>query len=87
MIHKFISAIKNTFKNLDKLALSILKKGLSFCFILSTFSAIILFAYECFTLNPITFQIGLILFKASTTFSMAFVICAIATDTIKKQII
>lgn len=87
MIHKFITMIKNAFKNLDKMALYILKKGLSFCFLLSTFSAIVLLAYECFALNPIIFQVGLILFKASITFAISFVICAIASDTIKKQII
>lgn len=86
MINNFYSNIKNVIKNLDKKAVNILKKGLLFCFFLSILSTIILITYQ---LNnfPITFKIGINLFKASLIFATEFIICAIAVDRIKKQII
>ena len=87
MINKFICMIKQTFINLDKKAIHIMKKGLIFCIVLSSFSLIILLAYEYFSLNPFVFKLGLGLFKSSIIFAISFIICAIATDTIKKQII
>ncbi len=87
MINNFVSMIKDTFVNLDKTALHILKHGLFFCFILCLVSLFILLLYKFFTLSYLMFYIGLSIFKVSIIFSIEFIICAIAADKIKKQII
>ena len=87
MIKKFFLMIKNIFKGLDKTALHILKKGLSFCFIICIVSMIVLFVYHFVSNNPLIFEIGITLFKSSIIFAIEFIICAIAADKIKKQIV
>ena len=87
MITKFILMIKSIFKELDKKAIIILKHGLQFCAILCLISITLLIAYQSFYLNPLFFHIGLLLFKTSTIFSIEFIICAIAVDKIKNQIV
>ena len=87
MINNFISMIKNTFYNLDKTALHILKLGLKFCFILCIISIFVLLSYHFISLNLILFEIGLSLFKFSLIFAIEFIMCAIAADKIKKQLI
>ena len=87
MINKFFLHIKNVFKNLDKTALHILKRGLFFCSIICIISIIILFIYQFFANNLLMFEIGFTLFKCSLIFAIEFVICAIAADKIKKQLI
>ena len=87
MIKKFFLMIKNIFKGLDKTALHILKNGLSFCFIICIISIIVLFVYHFVSKNPLIFEIGITLFKSSIIFAIEFVICAIAADKIKKQIV
>ena len=86
MIRKFFSMIHNIFKNLDKTAIHILKKGLIFCSILCIISIIILFIYNIIG-NPFIFDLGLTMFRASIIFAIEFVICAVAADKIKKQLI
>ena len=87
MINKIFLRIKNIFKSLDKTALHILKRGLLFCSIICIISIIILFIYQFFANNLLMFEIGFTLFKCSLIFAIEFVICAIAADKIKKQII
>ena len=86
MSKKIFSQIKEIFKNLDKKAIYILKKGLKFCFILTIVSAIILVFYK-FNRESYIFEIGFTMFRASIIFAIEFVICAIAVDKIKKQLI
>ncbi len=87
MITSFISMIKNIFKKLDKTALCVLKHGLHFCFYLCLISTIVLFVYLSFKLNPFVFDLGFMLFKLSIIFAIEFIICAIAADKIKKQLV
>ena len=86
MLHKFFSIIKDTFFNLDKIALHILKNGLYFCAFLCIISILVLLVYNFFLVNPLIFEIGLTLFKTSIIFAIEFIICAIAADKIKNQI-
>ena len=87
MIKKFFLNIKKIFKNLDKTALHILKNGLFFCFAICIVSILLLLVYQFFIDNLLIFEIGFTLFKCSLIFAIEFIVCAIAADTIKKQII
>ena len=82
-----INNIINSFKNLDKLVKKIMKIGLKFCSILGMISLIILVTYNLSFTIPIVFTIGLILFKLSLIFGVEFIICGLAADRIKKQML
>ncbi len=77
--------IKNLLKNIDKLDLKIMKKGLKFCFAISILAAILLIYYLTFN-NLFLYNLGLALFKASTYFGIEFIVCGIVVDSIKKGI-
>ncbi len=79
--------IFNSFKNLDKLTMVIMKNGLVFCFILSIISLIVLITYDLSFTSPFLYTVGLGLFKLSLIFGIEFIICGLAVDGIKKQII
>ena len=81
-----LKIIKNSYKNLDKLAKVIMKQGLRFCSSLGMIALIILVTYNLSFTIPILYSIGLILFKLSLIFGVEFIICGFATDRIKKQI-
>lgn len=83
MINNFI---KN-FKNLDKLAIKIIKTGLKFCCILCIISLSILITYNLSITTPILYSIGFILFKLSLIFGVEFIICGFVADKIKNQLI
>ena len=83
MIKKYI----NSFKNLEKLTCTIMKKGFKFCFFISLISCIILFTYISFSLDPFIYYIGLSIFKLSLYFMVEFIICGFVVDNIKKQVI
>ena len=87
MIKNFFSNIKNTFKGLDKTALHILKRGLQFCTVLCIISVILIFIFQFLITNPLMFELSLTIFKASIIFAIEFIICAVAADKIKKQIV
>lgn len=82
-----IKFIKEKIKNLESLVKKIMKYGFYFSFFLCMISASILFTYETFYAIPDLYYIGLSLFKTSLTFAISFFICALAVDSIKKQII
>lgn len=82
-----INNIINSFKNLDKLVKQIMKIGLEFCSVLGMISLIILVTYNLSFTIPIVFTIGLILFKLSLIFGVEFIICGLAADRIKKQML
>lgn len=79
--------IINSFKSLDKLIKKIMKIGLNFCSVLGLFSLIILVTYNITFTIPIVFTIGFVLFKLSLIFGVEFIICGLAVDGIKKQLI
>ena len=80
-----IKKIINNYKNIDKIAIKILKKGLMFCFALCIASVLILLTYEVFNKSPNTYYIGIGIFKLSLTFAVEFIICALSVDLIKKE--
>lgn len=75
-----ITNIKIENSNTQKLV----KKGILFSFLLTIISTFILLIYHLFYANPITFYIGISLFKSSLFFLCFFIIFGIAFDTINK---
>ena len=82
-----IKSIINTFNNLDLQVKIIMKYGMLFSLLFCLFSTLILYTYHKLYTIPIVFTAGTILFKTSIMFFSVFIICGIAFDTIKKQII
>ena len=76
----------DTLKNLDKLTFKIMKNGLKFCFAICILSTLILLFYNFFALSPLTYYIGLSLFRISIIFSIEFIICGLVADGIKNGI-
>lgn len=83
MIKKTINKIKCIEKNILKIMFS----GFKISFIIGLLSAIILLTYIINPLSPILYNSGLILFKTSLTFAVAFFVCALVVDNVKKQMI
>ena len=77
--------IINKFNYMDDKTKKILKYGLYFSLIICTLSLLILLTYHFFT-NPNLYYAGLSVFKLSLFFTVEFIICAFAIDTIKQQI-
>lgn len=73
------------FKNMDTSISKVLFNGLKFCFVLILISALLLSIYHSIH-NLDLFYIGISIFKSSLFFIAFFAICAIAIDTIKKDI-
>lgn len=82
-----ITNIINLFKNLDKKTFSIMKKGITFSFIVTIISSLILLTYILLIKQPQLYYIGLALLKLSLFFIIDFIICGIVVENIKKQII
>ena len=72
-------------RNVDNSILKVLYNGLKFCLILALLSAFILSIYHTVH-NPDIFYIGISLFKSSLFYIAFFIICAVAIDTIKKDV-
>ena len=79
--------IIDNFKNLEKKAKTIMKKGLEFCSILCIISLVILITYNFSFTTPILFIIGLSIFKLSLIFGIEFIICGFVDDKVKKQLV
>ncbi len=72
-------------KSIDNSILKVLYNGLKFCLTLALLATFILSIYHTVH-NPDIFYIGISLFKSTLFFIVFFVICAIAIDTIKKDV-
>lgn len=81
-----VKNIIDNFKNLEEITHRIIRKGLSFCFILCIIATTILLTYTIFSLSPNTYYIGLALFKLSTYFMIDFIVCGFVVDNINKQL-
>lgn len=77
----------NKFKNMDIKVKNIMKYGFTFSLLFCLFSILILYTYHQLYTVPLIFTVGTILFKTSLMFFVDFLICGIAFDTIKKQVI
>lgn len=84
---KFFKQCLESFKSLEKKTRIIIKNGISFCFLLCIVSCFVLLTYTFVSTNPITYYIGLALFKLSLYFMLEFVICGFVVDGIKNKAI
>ncbi len=71
------------FKNMDKQVHKLYLNGLKFCLVLMLLSIFILTLYLSVH-NPYIFYIGISLVKTSLFYTVFFIICALAIDTIKN---
>ena len=85
MIH-IINKLKDTFENIDKKNLNIMKKGLKFCFGILILSISILLTYLIFVKHIFVYQLGLLVFELSLYFAIDFIVAGVVVDTIRKQI-
>ncbi len=83
----FINTLLNKIKNLDLKVVKLMNIGMFISFLIALISIATLITYEVFYSLPSLFYIGISLFKSALTFGIMFFICAIAFDTIKKEII
>lgn len=77
--------IINKFNSMEEKTKKILKYGIYFSVFVCAISVFILLAYH-FNPAPDLFYIGLEVFKLGLFFIVEFIICALAIDTIKKQV-
>lgn len=82
-----IDKMKHTFQKLETQTKTIMKNGIQFCFFLCIISLIVLLTYDFIVENPLLFDIGILLFKMSSFFSIEFLICGIVVDSLKKNLI
>ncbi len=82
-----INFIVNKFKNLDLKVKNIMKCGFIFSLLFCFISILVLYTYHTTYTIPLIFTVGTILFRTSLMFFVDFIICGIAFDTIKKQMI
>lgn len=80
-----IKIIKDKFNSMDKKVKKILKYGIYFSMFVCIMSGVPLVTYHL-NLNPDLYYIGLSVFKLGLFFIVEFIICALAIDTIKKQV-
>ena len=81
-----IEKIKQTFKDLDKKDLKIMKNGLKFCFFILMVSISILVTYLFFIHNVFVYQIGILVFQLSLYFAIDFIVVGLIVDSIQKQL-
>lgn len=79
--------IINDLKNIEKPILKVMIKGFKFSFLVCLIAFTILIVHNQYPYSHIVYDSGILLFKTGLMFAVEFVICAIATDTIKKQMI
>ena len=75
----------SNFKKINSSILKVLYNGLKFCFVLALFATFILSLYHSIH-NIDLFVLGISLLKSSLFFTVFFIICSIAIDTIKKDL-
>lgn len=80
-----VKMIKEKFLSMDKKVKQIMKYGFGFSFGVCMLAVALLISYVAYP-SPDLYYIGLSVFQLSLFFAVEFIICAIAIDTIKKQI-
>ena len=71
------------FKKMDDKIISIIKYGIKFSFCITIIATLILLTYDFLYTIPITYYIGLSLFKTSLFFICFFIICGFSFNKIK----
>ena len=79
-----MKSIISNLKHIDSSINRVCNNGLKFCFVLSLIATFILSIYLSIH-NPNLFYIGISILKSALFFMVFFIICTIATDTIKKD--
>lgn len=79
-----IKLIKEKLMNLEKPVKKIMKYGFMFSFLVCIVAMFLLLSYDYYNI-PDLYYIGLSVFQLSLFFTVEFIICGIAIDTIKKQ--
>ena len=74
------------FKNMDAKIVSIIKAGVKFSFGISIIASLILLTYDFLYTVPITYYIGISLFKTSLFFICFFIICGFSFNKIKLDL-
>ena len=74
------------FKSMDAKVVTIIKSGIKFSFGISIIASLILLTYELLYTTPITYYIGISLFKASLFFISFFIICGCSFSKIKLDL-
>ncbi len=74
------------FKNMDAKIISIIKSGIKFSFYISLIASLILLTYDFLYTTPITYYIGISLFRASLFFISFFIICGFSFNKIKLDL-
>ncbi|MCI8482561.1 MAG: hypothetical protein HFJ27_05920 [Clostridia bacterium] len=80
-----IKLLKDKFNSMEEKIKKIMKHGFIFSFLVCMLGIGLLLAYDL-NANLDLYYIGLSVFRLSLFFSVEFLICGIAIDTIKKQI-
>ena len=86
MYMQVIENFKSVLKNLDDKNKRILKYGLSFCFMITIISVIILITYLFFVHIHIIYEIGILIFQISLYYCVFFIASAITVDEINKNV-
>lgn len=80
-----IKLLVNQFNQMDQKIKKIMHYGFLFSFVVCLISLGILYTYSV-NFSPELYYIGLSVFRLSLFFAVEFIVCALATDTIKNQI-
>lgn len=80
-----IRVLVDKFRSMEEKVKKIMNYGFLFSFIVCMISIGLLIAYELNS-NIELYYVGLSVFRLSLFFAVEFLICALAIDTIKKQI-
>lgn len=78
MIHKL--------KDLDKAVIKIMESGILSGIWVCMISVVLLLTYQFLYHSPNLYEIGLQTFRTGLLFIVAFIICGVGVDTIKKEI-
>lgn len=81
-----MNMIFNVFNNMDSKIKKILKYGFRFSFLVSVF-AVVLLLFDNVLNYPDLYYISILVFRLGLFFLVEFIVCAIAVDTIKRQIL
>ena len=74
------------FKNMDAKIVNIIKTGIKFSFGISIIASLILLTYDFLYTVPITYYIGISLFRTSLFFISFFIICGLSFHKIKLDL-
>ncbi len=83
----FIKTIKNTFFELDKKIIKILKYGLWFCFVIAFLGSSILFVNLTYVHSQNFFEIGFKTFQISLYYTVFFITSAITVNFLHRNLI